>query len=262
MSQVRAPQVNQEQILAGLLVADLEQQLELRFQPLLAVNQPPALAVEALLRWCHPALGWVPPTQFVQIAEQYMLMRRLTIWVIEQSFRCLQAWRQTHLDVQLSLNISAHDLQSNYLVQTLTSASQTYQIEPTSITLEVTETLPVQSRALAQSCVLQLLRLGFKVALDDFGSGYANMQQLTMLPVNRIKLDRSLIQYSPDSVRQQHVLRSLVRMAHDMGIDVVAEGVETSREYHVLKECGCDYLQGFFIAMALSEEELQQWWQR
>lgn len=262
MSQVLARQVNQEQILTGLLVEDLEQRLELRFQPLLAVKQPHAFAVEALLRWCHPTLGWVPPTQFVQVAEQYMLMRRLTVWVIQQSFRCLQAWDKTQVDVQLSLNISAHDLQSDYLVQTLNIASQKYQVEPAKVTLEVTETLPVHCQHAAKASVLELHQLGFKVALDDFGTGYANMQQLTALPVNRIKLDRSLIQYSPDSAKQQHVLRSLVRMAHELGLDVVAEGVETSREYDVLKECGCDYLQGYFIAMALDEEELQQWWQR
>lgn len=248
-----------ELMLAGLLADDLEQQLELRFQPLLAVEGH-ALSVEALLRWCHPALGWIPPEQFIHVAEQHMLMRRLTLWVINQSFRCLQAWRLATIDVHLSLNVSAHDLQSDYLISALINATNRYAVAPARVTLEVTETLPIECYQQAAACVNHLHTLGFKVALDDFGSGYANMQQLASLPVNRIKLDRSLVQSSAESTKHQHLVRSLVHMVHELGIDVVAEGVETCSEYGVLEACGADYLQGYFIAIPLQVEEVQKWY--
>ena len=248
-----------ELILAGLLAEELEQQLELRFQPLRAVEGR-LLSVEALLRWCHPALGWVPPEQFIQVAEQHMLMRRLTLWVISNSFRCLQTWQLAELDMHLSLNISAHDLQSDYLVNALQAATQSYLIAPARVTLEVTETLPIHCYQRAAARVNQLHKLGFKVALDDFGAGYANMQQLASLPVNRIKLDKSLVQSSAASLKHRHLVRSLVQMAHQIGIDVVAEGVETRSECGVLEACGADYLQGYFIATPLQVAEVQRWY--
>ena len=248
-----------ELMLAGLLADELEQQLELRFQPLRAVASQ-ALSVEALLRWCHPTLGWVPPEQFIQVAEQHMLMRRLTLWVINHSFRCLRAWQLAALDIHLSLNISAHDLQSDYLVGALCAATQGHLIAPGHVTLEVTETLPIECYQRAAACVDQLHGLGFKVALDDFGSGYANMQQLAALPVNRIKLDKSLVQSSAGSPKHRHFVRSLVQMAHQLGIDVVAEGVETVNECGVLEACGADYLQGYFIATPLQVEDVHKWY--
>lgn len=248
-----------ELMLAGLLADELEQQLELRFQPLLALESH-SLSVEALLRWCHPSLGWVPPEQFIQVAEQHMLMRRLTVWVINQSFRCLRTWQLAALDVHLSLNISAHDLHSDYLVGALTAATQCNLIAPANVTLEVTETLPIHCSQRAVACVNQLQALGFKVALDDFGAGYANMQQLAALPVDRIKLDKSLVQSSAASVKHRHLVRSLVEMVHQLGIEVVAEGVETFSEYGVLEACGADYLQGYFIATPLHVEEVQEWY--
>lgn len=250
-----------EQILAGLVADDLEQQLELRFQPVLALHGSHGFSVEALLRWCHPCLGWVQPDQFIPIAEQHMLMRRLTLWVIAKSFGCLTRWRNASVNVKLSLNISAHDLQSDYLFDALHSAIVRFAVRPQTVTLEVTESLPLGCHVQAAARVRALHQLGFNVALDDFGSGYANMQQLADLPINRVKLDKSLIHSLADSIKHQHVLRSVVRMAHELGIDVVAEGVESSQEVSVLRACGCDYMQGYFIATPLQTEEVQPWYQ-
>lgn len=251
-----------EEILSGLLDVQLLQQLELRFQPLLAIHGRPTLAVEALLRWCHPRLGWVSPQEFIQVAEQHGLMRTLTTWVIDASLLALGYWREQGIRVQLSLNVSAQDIESEYLIETLASALAHAGIEAGSITLEVTETMPLRCHHRAAKQVRLLRNLGFNVALDDFGSGYADIRQLAALPVNRVKIDRSLISVLDQAKPQAGLIQSLVNMVHELGLDVVAEGVESQQACTMLRECGCDYMQGFYISVPLTATEVLPWYRR
>ncbi|MCL5050058.1 MAG: EAL domain-containing protein [Firmicutes bacterium] len=251
-----------EQLLNGLLDPRLDEQLELRFQPVVGCRALCGVGVEALLRWCHPQLGWVSPEEFIAIAEQHALMRRLTLWVIKTSFNYLQRWLRQGMCVELSMNVSMLDLESNYLLAALRAAAEHSGVPPAQVIIELTETAGVQNPVFALRQVKRIQRQGFHVALDDFGSGHAGLLQLAALPVNRVKIDRCIVQACEGSWQHQRVLIGLIEIAHQLGVDVVAEGVENAQVQALLNANGCDYVQGYFIASPLTVEEFKPWYQQ
>ncbi|RUO32141.1 hypothetical protein CWE12_03895 [Aliidiomarina sedimenti] len=263
----------QECIVSTLRRADFDQEFSLVFQPQMDGRNDRLYAVEALLRWYSPTLGSVSAAEFIPLAEQYGVIHRITLWVIRQSVAYLLKWRQLGFRVQLAINISVLDLEHPYLLRELTRAVVMDGLEPAQLTLEVTETAPMRDPALAAQHVTELIAAGFKVALDDFGSGHAHLMQLGQLPVSEVKLDRSLIQALEAEVKSAAgtgkrkdqgrgwwmMLKSVIELAHSLGLQVVAEGVEDAQIKRLLQQAGCDYLQGYYFSKPLTEADFLRW---
>lgn len=251
----------QRQLLQALSDTNVVNDFELHFQPLLTSDGACLLGVEALLRWHSPEHGWVSPAEFIPLAERYQVIQPITLWVIKTAIATLARWQQQGLALHMSLNVSVLDLEGGYLLEVLLPQLRHYQLRAETITLEVTETMAIRCHHQAARRVAELREAGFNVALDDFGSGFADLRQLVTLPVNRLKIDRSLVQSVADQENWKQMLLGVVSMAHKLGLEVVAEGVDSARACLVLQECGCDYLQGFYLARPLSETELLRWLQ-
>lgn len=249
----------QHAILQALSDPAVRAQYQLYFQPLLACDQQVLPCVEALIRWHSPVLGWVSPAEFIPLAEQQGVIQPITTWVIQTATATLARWAEQDLELSVAVNVSARDVEQGYLLELLLTELERYGLGVDKVVIEVTETMSFQSPEKARHAVQALRAAGFRVALDDFGSGHADLRQLGTLPINRLKIDRSWVQSAHKQAHWQRLLRGVVSMAHELGLDVVAEGVDNAQTCLVLEECGCDYLQGYYLASPLSERSLMLW---
>ena len=261
MNQGVALTTRQRALLLALNNPAVVNEFTLYFQPLLACDRQVLPGVEALIRWRHPKFGWVSPAEFIPLAEQQGVIKPITTWVIQTAITTLSRWTAQGIELCISVNVSAVDVEQGYLLELLLSELGRCQLRVDQIALEVTETMPFRSELSAIHAVQALRGAGFSVALDDFGSGHAGLRQLGTLPVSRLKIDRSWVQSAHSQAHWQRLLRGVVSMAHELGLDVVAEGVDNAQTCLVLEECGCDYLQGYYFASPLSEQGLLSWLQ-
>lgn len=251
----------QRALLLALNDPSVVDEFTLYFQPLLACDRQLLPGVEALIRWRHPQFGWVSPAEFIPLAEQQGVIKPITTWVIQTAVETLSRWAAQGIELCISVNVSAVDVEQGYLLELLLSELERSQLRVDQISLEVTETMAFRSESRAIHAVQALRGAGFSVALDDFGSGHAGLRQLGTLPVNRLKIDRSWVQSAHRQAHWKQLLQGVVSMAHELGLDVVAEGVDNAQTCLVLEECGCDYLQGYYFASPLSEQRLLRWLQ-
>lgn len=251
----------QNALLLALSEPDVVDQYKLYFQPLLACDQQVLPCVEALIRWHSPTLGWVSPVEFIPLAEQQGLIQPITTWVIQTATATLARWAAQGLELSVAVNVSAIDVEQGYLLDLLLVELKRHDLNVDKVVIEVTETMSFSSAQKARHEVQVLRGAGFSVALDDFGSGHADLRQLGTLPINRLKIDRSWVQSVQSQEHWQRLLRGVVSMAHELGLDVVAEGVDSAQACLLLEECGCDYLQGYYLASPLPERSLIRWLQ-
>ena len=233
------------QIVQALPSAVREQRLQLHYQPKVNCNDGRILGVEALLRWRDEHLGVVRPDEFIPLAEQTGEINRLTRWVCTAAFDQLQLWHEQGLQLALAINLSALDLQWPDLVKFLREAAQKRGLSPQSITLEVTESAVMVEPEQAIKRLTQLREAGFKIAIDDYGTGYASLAQLKRLPVDELKLDRSFIQDIANSHADLTIVRSTLALAHELQLTTVAEGIEEESAWQILQQLGCDTVQGY-----------------
>ncbi len=264
-----APEQHQKQqqrrhMLAELAEAISRQQLVLFYQPMLqASNADPRCApvsFEALLRWQHPGFGTVSPMLLVPLAEEAGLMADIGHWVLEQACAQLAQWQNEGLGLcQLSVNVSAQQLQQGDFETGLRRLLGNYQLSAEQIRLEITESLLI-----SEGCAEQMHRLdelGATLAIDDFGTGYSSLSYLQRFPVGVIKLDRSFVDGVEDSGSSQTICQAVISLAHSLGMEVVAEGVETQMQQQMLQQMGCDQLQGNLFTPAIPAEQAIQWLQ-
>ncbi|MGX5914465.1 EAL domain-containing protein [Aliidiomarina sp. Khilg15.8] len=245
-------------IAAVLAQARFDEEFHLVFQPQIMTCSAQVFAVEVLLRWRSPVLGSVSVAEFIPVAEECGLIHRITRWVIRQSLRLLGRWQQQGVDLHMAVNISARDLEHSELMEEIHVEIEANRVDPGQFMLEVTETAPFRYPALAARNALALREAGCAVALDDFGSGYADLWHLGSLPLSEVKIDKSLVQ----SLRQeafQILVCSTIALAHALNMTVVAEGVDNAFAVRFLQRAGCDYLQGFYFSAPLSEADLLGW---
>jgi diguanylate cyclase (GGDEF)-like protein len=229
------------------------------YQPQLDIATGAVTGVEALLRWRHPALGMVSPEQVVQVAEHTPLMQKISMSMIEQVLAQLAAWRSEGLVLNAAVNVSVRDLYSNELVYWLQERLRYYDVEPSQLTLELTESALI-SQAPAVYSTVQLLRcLGVGAALDDFGTGFSSLQHLRRLPLTEIKVDRSFVQSMMANPRDEAIVRAVIDLGRDLGLRVVAEGVEDDMIEARLHTLGCHVAQGWHYARAMPADELARW---
>jgi EAL domain-containing protein (putative c-di-GMP-specific phosphodiesterase class I) len=232
-----------------------EQQFSLCYQPIADMSSGEIIAVEALARWNQPELGMVRPDVFIAAAEQWGLINELTLLLLEQALKQLQQWQGLGLVVQLSFNLSPLSLSDAAFVQQLQQKVQQAGIKPQLICFEVTETQDFIQVSAAIEALANLRLKGFGIAIDDYGTGFANAQQLSRIPATRLKLDRSLTDGVSERPQQRLVLENTIQLAHKLGLNLIAEGVERLADAMVLKRCGIQLVQGYLYHKPLTAED-------
>ncbi|MFP5410392.1 MAG: putative bifunctional diguanylate cyclase/phosphodiesterase [Gammaproteobacteria bacterium] len=246
------------------MLTDLRQaiehdQFQLHYQPIVSLATGEVASVEALLRWHHPKHGQVPPELVVELAEKTGLINPLTHAVIDQALAQAARWRAQGLPLHLSVNLSMHNLHDGHLVDTLRTALQTHGIPGTALTLEMTESAMMSNPRLAMHVLNEIDALGIRLAVDDFGTGFSSLAYLKSLPVDILKIDKSFVFGLDEDRSDQAIVRATLSLGHSLGLEVVAEGIETQQVWELLRDMGCDDAQGYHISRPLSAGELEAW---
>lgn len=234
-------------------------ELELYYQPKLDLNSLQACHVEALVRWNHPQHGMIPPNDFVPLAEHSGLIRMLTDWVMHEVARQCAQWSEQGLDTGVALNLSAMDLSCGELPEVLNACLTKYQVDPARIILEVTESAVMRDAVYALEVLNRLRACGVRLAIDDFGTGYSSLSHLKRLPVDELKIDKSFVLNMAQDNDDAVIVRSTIELAHNMGLRVVAEGVEDARTLEMLRGYHCDVAQGYLISRPLPAKQATKW---
>ena len=251
------------------LVADLKYAiehdlLELHYQPQLLTNSNEAPSFEALVRWNHPTRGMVFPDMFIPMAEETGLINPMTWWVLEQAGKQCAAWRSEGMDVCISVNLSARNLKEPDLVERVKSCFSRYQLPPEALVLEITESMLMDDPQQASEILHSIDDMRVEVSIDDFGTGYSSLSYLKHLKVDELKIDRSFVMGMHENENDVVIVRAIINLAHNLGLRVVAEGVETQEDWDMLAALDCDRIQGYFISKpqpaAVADAWLKQWW--
>jgi len=253
--QPRPEPIDLADLRAGLDAA----QIIVYYQPQIEIKSGAVRGVEALARWPHPTLGLIYPERFIPLAEQSGLVHELTVQVLNQALMQAMAWSAEDINLSVAVNVSPLLLDRAELVQEIASLQQAYSVPPERVILEVTESSLLREPGVAMGVLTRLRLRGFGLALDDYGTGFSSMQQLARIPFTELKIDKSFVKGVHQRGPLRVMLRSAVEMASELGLVTVAEGVESSEELQVLKECGCTFAQGWLFAKAMPGVELAAW---
>jgi len=240
-----------------LKLAIEERRLELHYQPQVDLSSGEIVAVEALVRWSHPRLGFIPPVEFVALAEEAGLMRELTTLVLETALAQCAQWWTSGQSVAIAINISTTNLLDDSFVELVQWLLKRYRLPPRALVLEITETTAVSDFERCKEAIENLRGLGLIVSVDDFGAGFTSLAYLSSLAVGELKLDRSFIHgLTTEQGRDLTLIRSTIQLAHSLGLRVVAEGVEDEEVLGLLSGLGCDLAQGYVISRPKPATEL------
>ncbi len=250
------------------LLGDLRQELltpsgqfQLHYQPQIRLLDQQPFGAEALLRWRHPQRGWVSPEQVVQMAEHAGLIADLTRWVLGQAIRDAATWQRAQLSLQISVNLSAWNLQDPHLPTQVERLLGENGLAAKRLTLEITESAVMQDPAHARQVLEALSHMGVNLSIDDYGTGLSSLAYLKMLPVNELKIDKSFVMDMLDDEDDAIIVRSTIDLAHNLRLRVIAEGVEQAEGLECLQLSGCDGAQGYHIARPMPLAALHTWYQ-
>ncbi|CAM5403543.1 putative bifunctional diguanylate cyclase/phosphodiesterase [Pseudomonas fragi] len=247
------------QLIRDLRSAASEGQLQLHYQPKLDIRSGHVRQAEALLRWQHPELGMVSPAEFIPLAERTGSMFLLTGWVIEEGIRQLAEWNRKGMHLQLSLNISAEDLHGENLLLTVERLLKRYQLSAEQLIFEITESTAMRDPEHSLSVLEKLRDGGISLSVDDFGTGYSSLAHLKRLPVQELKIDQSFIRNLDETSEDAVIVRSTIEMSHNLGLKVVAEGVEYQHTLELLERWHCDTAQGYLISRPMDAVAFEAW---
>lgn len=233
--------------------------LTLEYQPKIYLQTGKVLGFEALVRWNDPLLGTISPEEFVPLAEETLLINPFTQWLIETALAQMHEWDNQGILFPVSINFAMKNFHNPAIFATLTQLLERYQIPQNLLEIEVTETSVAASLSTIALALNQLREIGLKIAIDDFGTGQASQQYLLELPIDVIKIDKVFVQSIGHNPAAAAIVRNAILLAHDLNVKVIAEGVETRKQYALLKEWGCDGGQGYFISQAMKGGEATQW---
>jgi len=246
------------------LVAELRKaidagELVLYYQPKADLATDEVTGVEALVRWQHPERGLLMPDEFVPLAERTGLIRDLTRAVLDSALRQARAWQDHGIDLAVSVNLSARDLLDLDLPQTVATLLGLHGVSSEWLELEITESVILADPMRARAVLSRLDAMGVRLAIDDFGSGYSSLAYLKRLPVSEIKIDRSFVMNMERDDNDAVIVRSTIELGRNLGLRVVAEGVENDAVWHRLAQLRCDQAQGYFLARPVPADELTRW---
>ncbi|MEO6859598.1 MAG: GGDEF domain-containing phosphodiesterase [Solirubrobacteraceae bacterium] len=253
-----AQTADQVALLVDLRDCVARNQLVLHYQPKIDLGTRGISGVEALIRWRHPVRGLLPPGSFIPEVERTSLMEPVTRWVLNEALRQQQIWREQGIDLTMAVNVSARSLGANStLAETVKELTTAWKTRPGELILELTEGALIE--AAANDVLARLHEMGERLSIDDFGTGYSSLAYLQRLPMDEIKIDRSFVNGLSSGSDNAVIVRSTIDLAHNLGLAVVAEGVEDHACMNMLIRYGCDCAQGFFFGRPCPAEELTAW---
>jgi EAL domain-containing protein (putative c-di-GMP-specific phosphodiesterase class I) len=229
------------------------------YQPQFDLRSRELTGVEALVRWSGPE-GLMSPACFMTELERARAMMPLLQFVINNASRDMARWVRRHPNLNVSINSSATDLEDADLVQIMRDVLSMWNVDPSQLTLEITETSLMRDPKLGIDTLSRLRELGVRTSIDDFGTGYSSLEWLKNLPVDELKIDQSFVKTVIDDQRDRKIVESVIELAHAMELSVVAEGIESEGVMHVLREAGCDIGQGYFFSQPLTGAEFEKGW--
>jgi len=246
-------------VLAGELRRAIEnEELVLHFQPKAELESGRIVGVEALVRWQHPERGFIPPNEFVPIAERTGLIKQLSRYVIAAALRQCSEWRASGLDLHVAVNLTIPDLLDLELPDLIEALLEETGVRPDQLELEITETTILADPFRVRQVLARLNEMGLRLAIDDFGTGYSSLAYLRRLPVHTIKVDRSFVMDMCKNASDATIVRSTIDLGRNLGLEVVAEGVETQEAWEALRALGCTLAQGYLISRPLPAGELTE----
>jgi diguanylate cyclase (GGDEF)-like protein len=249
-------------LLSELRQAIEQHELRLYVQPKVDLKSGRVLGGEALVRWLHPQRGLVPPMQFIPFAEQTGFIRQITVWMLETGVQALQRWQEAGLAMKLSINLSTRDLLDPDLTDRVRRLLDRHRVSAARLCLEITESAIMDDPARALQTLQRLHELGVRLSIDDFGTGYSSLAYLKRLPVDELKIDRSFVTNMERDLDDARIVQSTIGLAHNLGLSVVAEGVETDKAWALLARLGCDEGQGYGIGRPMPSDEFLGWVRR
>jgi EAL domain-containing protein (putative c-di-GMP-specific phosphodiesterase class I) len=230
----------------------------LHFQPVINMSTGRVSGLEALVRWQHPEKGLLPPSRFIGVAEETGLIQPLGEWVFWAACRQLLAFTQAGISgVMMGINISAIQMRNGNLPKLLTQAVETLGLSPTDLVFEITESVAMEQPAETVRVLDILHGMGVSVAIDDFGTGYSSLSYLRMFPIHHLKLDRSFVEEIGQDTDGSVICDATIGLAHNLGLTVVAEGVETEAQLDYLRSRGCDLVQGYLFSRPIPAAEAE-----
>jgi diguanylate cyclase (GGDEF)-like protein len=246
------------------LLGDLRRALDrgeliLHYQPKISISSSDVVGAEALVRWQHPQQGMVFPDTFIPLAEHTGLIGPLTRYVLDAALAQARVWADAGRALPVSVNLSARNLLDDHLPEQVTELLTAHGVPADLLELEVTESAIMTEPVKAVQLLEQLSALGVRISIDDFGAGYTSLGQLKDLPVNELKIDRSFVMTMTEDPRNAMIVRSVVELGHNLGLTIVAEGVETEQALATLAEIGCDVAQGYYLSRPISAEAFDTW---
>lgn len=247
-----------------MIIRDLPEALEsgqlfVVYQPKVNLSARRCLQAEALIRWQHPTLGFVPPDEFISLLEHSGNIRLVTDWMIEQVLKQLSVWWQQGEKIQVAVNLSVHDLLDETLPESIGKALSTHGLPSAALALEVTESAVMADRSAVLKVLNDLRKLDVKLSIDDFGTGQSSLAYLRDLPVNEVKIDRAFIRDIDTSKGDALIVNATIRMSHGLGFSVTAEGLENEAGLGILESYQCDTIQGYYFSRPLPATEFAQW---
>ena len=233
--------------------------LSLHYQPKIDLQTKTVVGVEALLRWEHEDLGTIPPDEMIGIAEQTGLIKQLTYWIVNNACEQIANWRSHGMDLTIAVNLSAWNLQDDKLLQQLQLILQRWNVQPETLEFEITESVMMADLEQAIEVMSKLDDMGIRLAIDDYGTGFSSLAYLKKLPVDVLKIDKSFVIGMIKDKDDASIVNSTIDLAHNLGIKVIAEGVEDKSTLDELGHRGCDIAQGYYFSLPLPSEKLERW---
>ena len=238
-----------------------QQRLHMMYQPKICLRDGGVRQVEALVRWEDPVLGAVKPSDFVPLAEEHGLIHELTQWGLRRILRQWIEWRDEGLDTCIAFNISALSLQHLDFPDLVERMCRALEVPPDRLVLELTEGA-TQPLVKLMDALTRFRIKGIGLAIDDFGTGYSSLMQLRQLPFTEVKIDQAFVADVPHSRDSRLIIQAVTELAHGLGLTATAEGVETIDQLRIVRELGCDYVQGYLVAPPLEPSALNGWMQK
>ena len=236
-------------------------ELSMHYQPIVSLTDGSLMGFEALLRWQHGEVGFIPPTKFIPIAEESGLIQPMTVWILRETCMQLARWRQISPATKkliVSVNISGKHLSTDDLIDDVELALETSKLPPASLKLEITESTAMENAEHTIGVLHRLKQIGVQLSIDDFGTGYSSLSHLHRLPFDTLKIDRSFVNRVGEQGENSEVLQTIISLAKNLKMRVIAEGIETETQLAILQNLGCDYGQGYLMAKPQSRENAEK----
>ena len=234
-------------------------QLVLHFQPKMNVKSNAVTGVEALVRWQHEQHGLMQPDEFIPLAERTGLIKALTLWVLRKSLKQCAAWRQAGLNLSVAVNLSAQGLMDMELPDTVAGLLASNDVPPDRLVMEITESTIMMDKDRALQILTRLADMGVRLSIDDFGTGYSSLAYLSKIPVKEIKIDKSFVLDMEKNKSNSVIVHATIELGHNLGLEVVGEGVENAEVLRMLHQLNCDFVQGFHVLQPMTGGAFSDW---